>query len=113
MKTFFILLIFSSHLHAHTWSVITSEKGKQGPRLKLGDAAKEIKISGRKCTADLTNRGEGSLETRSLICENPDGTKVITTASCSDAALKSKTQNLADLSFVNGKDVVSVILFCE
>lgn len=103
----------TSLAYAHTWSVITSEKGKQGPRQKLGDSSREFKVGMRKCTADLTVRGEGSHETRSLLCENSDGSKVITTASCSDEALKSKTQNLADLSFVQEKDVYSIILFCE
>jgi hypothetical protein len=113
MKILLLIALLTTLAQAHTWSVITSEKGKQGPRLKLGDGPKELKIDNKKCTADLVNRGEGSLETRSLICETPDGSKIVTTATCSDLALKSKTQNLADLSFIHEKDVFSIILFCE
>lgn len=112
MKT---LLIFASLIihYGFTWNYLTSENGKAGTRIRLSDESRTFRISNRKCTIEETVKPRPGQETRALICELGDDQQVMSTAVCVGEAKTATEKNLADLSFINKKSVVSILLYCD
>jgi hypothetical protein len=109
------ILLISAFLinYGFTWNYLTSENGKAGTRIKLNDESRTFRFSDRKCTIEETVKPKPGQETRALICEIGENQQVMSTAVCVGDGKTATEKNLADLSFISAKAVVSVLLYCD
>lgn len=108
----FVLIFALNSAFAVTWTYVTSD-GKNTLRQRIDGKVRNFRLDNRDCKIDeVVKRGETD-ETRALMCDLSDGTKVTTIASCTTANEKIINTNIGDLSFIRGTVVHSVVLICE